>query len=199
MDENKESNCRVSEFPPGTAESADQRLHPPAALDTELVIPRKLFDETLAELQARSAGWRESAAIFCGRVVGSQWLAEMVKFHHRLCDDRGQPRSMHLTEDAKFRLYEELNGLQFRLIAGIHTHPEDWVDLSWIDQRNQLCSKRGFWSLVVPWYGREPWPIADMGIHIRTSNGWGRLSADQVRAHVRITESTLWKPTRTEL
>jgi len=95
---------------------------------------------------------------------------------------------MQLTEEAKFRLYEELNREQLRLIAAIHTHPEDWVDLSWIDQKNQLCSKRGFWSIVVPWYGREPWVLETMGVHIRTSEGWARLSAEQVKAHVKLTE-----------
>lgn len=146
------------------------------------------MDETLKELRARSEGWRESAALLCGRVVGSQWIAEIVKFHHQLCDDRGRPRSIHLTEAAKFQLYEELNRLHLRLIAGIHTHPEDWVDLSWIDQQNQVCSRKGFWSIVVPWYGREAWLIEGMGVHIRTSDGWGRLTPDQIKTHVRITE-----------
>jgi proteasome lid subunit RPN8/RPN11 len=95
---------------------------------------------------------------------------------------------MHLTEAAKFQLYEELNRLHLRLIAGIHTHPEDWVDLSWIDRQNQLCSRKGFWSIVVPWYGKESWLIDNMGVHIRTSNGWGRLTTDQTRTHVCITE-----------
>ena len=93
---------------------------------------------------------------------------------------------MELTEEAKFRLYQELSQTQLRLIAGIHTHPEDWVDLSWIDQRNQLCSKRGFWSIVVPWYGNIPWNIEQMGIHIRTFDGWGRLTPAQIQEHVRV-------------
>lgn len=198
MDENEEPDCGLSEFPSGAAASAGQGLHAVDSLDTELVIPRTLFEETLTELRDRSAGWRESAAIFCGQVVGSQWLAEIVKFHHHLCDDRGRPRSMELTEKAKFRLYEDLSRQQLRLIGGIHTHPEDWVDLSWIDQRNQICSKKGFWSIVVPWYGREPWLIENMGVHIRTSRGWGRLSEEQAKSHVHVTESMRWRSTKTE-
>jgi proteasome lid subunit RPN8/RPN11 len=188
MDENGKSDCRVPEFPSGGAPPPDARLYPPESVDTELVIPRVLFDETLAELEIRSAEWRESAAIFCGRVVGSQWVADVVKFHHHLCDDRGRSRSTHLTEAAKFRLYEELSHRHLRLVAGIHTHPEDWVDLSWIDQRNQLCSRKGFWSIVVPWYSKEPWLVENMGVHIRTSDGWGRLTSEQVRMYVRIRE-----------
>lgn len=188
MDESEKPDRRLPEFPPRTVAPAAQGLRAAASLETELVVPQKLFYETLAELKERSAAWRESAAIFCGRVAERQWIADRVYFHHRLCDDRGRPRSMHLTEEAKFRLYEELNRDQLRLIAAIHTHPEGWVDLSWIDEKNQLCSKLGFWSIVVPWYGREPWLLDTMGVHVRIAEGWARLSTEQVRTHVKLTE-----------
>jgi proteasome lid subunit RPN8/RPN11 len=139
-------------------------------------------------LRERSAGWRESAAIFCGRVIHSEWTVETVRFHHHLCDDRGRPISIRLTESAKYQLYRELNRLGLRLIAGIHTHPEDWVDLSWIDQQNQLCSRRGFWSIVVPWYAEQSWEVVAMGVHTRTLEGWCRLTTEQVQRHVRIME-----------
>ncbi len=140
----------------------------------------------MAELMARSDGWRESAGILCGRVGGGDWIAETVRFHHHLCNDEGRPRSIHLTEAAKFQLYEDLSKSKQRLIAGIHTHPEDWVDLSWIDQQNQICSRTGFWSIVAPFYGRKPWTIEAMGVHIRMPEGWGRLTKNQIKAHVRI-------------
>jgi len=198
MAKDHKSDCRLPEFPSGAPVPTCQGLHAPTRLNTELVIPRGLFDETLAELQARSARWRESAAILCGHVAGSQWIADVAKFYHRLCDDRGRSLSIILAEAAKFQLYEELNRFQLRLIAGIHTHPEDWVDLSWIDQRNQLCSKKGFWSIVVPSYGQKPWLIENMGVHIRTSNGWRRLTVGQIRKHVSVTESASWKAIKIE-
>jgi proteasome lid subunit RPN8/RPN11 len=144
------------------------------------------LESTADELRSRSANWRESAATWCGRIVGSEWRASAVRFHHRLCDDRGRPLSISLTEDAKFGLYEEMNGLGLTLIAGVHTHPEDWVGLSWIDQRNQLSSRDGFWSVVVPWYARGPWNVSEMGFHVRTSAGWCRLTADQVLRHIHV-------------
>jgi len=75
------------------------------------------------------------------------------------------------------------------MVAAIHTHPEDWVDLSWIDERNQLCSRLGFWSMVVPWYGHEPWRLHEMGIHIRTTQGWARLTPEQTTKNVLISEA----------
>jgi len=93
---------------------------------------------------------------------------------------------MTLTEDAKFELYEELNRLGLTLIAAVHTHPEDWVGLSWVDRKNQLSSKDGFWSLVLPWYGRTPIERLDIGVHIRRRGAWWRLTDAQISEHFRI-------------
>ena len=188
MDEDTKPDRCVPEFSSRATESSHTRLPPPASLDTRLSIPKQIWKNTLIELRERSAGWRESAAIFCGRVTGPEWTVESVRFHHHLCDDRGRPLSIRLTESAKYRLYDDLNRLGLRLIAGIHTHPEDWVDLSWIDQQNQLCSRRGFWSVVVPWYAEQSWELDTIGIHIRTLEGWCRLTNEQVEQHVRIAD-----------
>jgi len=188
MDEDTKPDRCVPEFHSRNIESTEPRLPAPACLDTCLSIPKKMWEGTLTELRERSAGWRESAGILCGRVIGSEWIVEVVRFHHHLCDDRGRPLSIRLTESAKYQLYGELNRLDLRLIAGIHTHPKDWVDLSWIDQQNQLCSRRGFWSIVVPWYAEQTWELDAMGIHIRTPEGWCRLTPEQTHQYVRITE-----------
>lgn len=188
MDEDTKPDRCIPEFSSGDIERAHAGLPAPASLDTCLSIPRQIWESTLSELRLRSAGWRESAAILCGRVIGSEWIVEIVRFHHHLCDDRGRPLSIRLTESAKYGLYTELNRLGLRLIAGIHTHPEDWVDLSWIDQQNQLCSRTGFWSIVVPWYAEQSWQLDGIGIHIRTRDGWCRLTTEQTRKYVQITE-----------
>jgi proteasome lid subunit RPN8/RPN11 len=132
-------------------------------------------------LRKRSAGWRESAAIWVGRIVGERkdWSAERVIFHHELCDDQAGALFLELSETAKFRLYQDLANEGFRIIALLHTHPSSWVDLSDVDRRNQLSSRIGFWSIVVPFYGRRPWKIRRLGVHILTMDGWHRFSQDE--------------------
>jgi proteasome lid subunit RPN8/RPN11 len=145
-----------------------------------LILPIRLFITTLEGLRDRSDGWRESAAVWAGRIEReTDWLAERVYFHHELCDDRAGPLSLQLSEEGKFRLYRELAEFELRPIALIHTHPQGWVDLSEVDQRNQLSSRIGFWSLVVPWYGRGPWVIETIGVHTRAEEGWYRLQLDE--------------------
>lgn len=107
-------------------------------------------------------------------------------FHHELGDDRAGPLSLELSETAKYRLYDTLHREQLRLIALIHTHPREWVDLSEVDAQNQLSSRIGFWSLVVPWYARRTWRATSMGVHERTERGWHRLTKKEVQHRFRI-------------
>jgi hypothetical protein len=140
----------------------------------------------LERLAERSAGWRESAAIWAGRLSGEDSVAEKVFFHDELCDDRAGPLFLELTEKAKFDLYQKLAARRNTLVALIHTHPEDWVGLSPVDETNQLCSRIGFWSLVVPWFGSRPWDLAAFGIHARADAGWYQYTGPEIPARVII-------------
>jgi hypothetical protein len=158
----------------------EQRLQQ-ADPGNRLIVAAQLFERTMEGLRARSDGWRESAAVWAGRVRGgADWVAERVYFHHELCDDRSGPLFLELSETAKFRLYENLARDGLRVVALIHTHPDDWVGLSRTDRGNQISSRTGFWSIVVPWYAREPWGVTGMGVHVRVEGGWHRLSEDSV-------------------
>lgn len=146
-----------------------------------------LFRSTMLGLAKRSAGWRESAAIWAGSVDGENAVASAVFFHHDLCDDRSGPLSLSLSERAKFDLYQTLAGRGMKLVALIHTHPDDWVGLSHVDQRNQICSRIGFWSLVVPFYGEHPWELRTLGVHIRTDSGWYQYLGPHIAERLLIT------------
>ncbi len=147
-----------------------------------------MFEATLAKLEARSAGRRESAGIWAGAIAGDDATVTALHLHHELCDDRGSALSLELTEEAKFALYRTLAASGLKLIALIHTHPEDWVGLSEIDEKNQVSSRIGFWSLVVPWYGHRPVRLSSIGVHVRGESGWRRIPASQIHRHLIITE-----------
>jgi len=153
-----------------------------------LIVSQELFDATMRELQHRSGRRRESAAVWAGRIEGDLWIAEIVRFHHHLCDDSGSWGFLELTEEGKFALYSELAQKGLRLIALIHTHPGAWVGLSSIDRRNQICSRVGFWSLVVPRYAEQPWRITHFGVHTLTDDGWQRLRRREILERLRVGE-----------
>jgi proteasome lid subunit RPN8/RPN11 len=145
-----------------------------------------LFGRTLAALEQRSSGARESGAVWSGIVDGPITTVLRVDFHHELCDDRATALSMELSEEAKFRLYGDLRKEGLKLAALVHTHPAEWVGLSEVDRENQLCSRLGFWSLVVPRYGRGPWLLEEMGIHIQTESGWYQMGAEEATSMVSV-------------
>jgi proteasome lid subunit RPN8/RPN11 len=140
----------------------------------------------MAVLEERSSGMRESGAIWSGSVEDTLTTVQRVDFHHELCDDRATALSMELSEEAKFRLYGDLGKEGLKLAGLVHTHPADWVGLSEVDRENQLCSRLGFWSLVVPRYGREPWILEELGIHLQTEGGWYELRSDEVSSMVSV-------------
>lgn len=144
------------------------------------IVPRSIINTTMCELRARSSGWRESAAIWTGDKTGS---VKNVYFHHQLANDKGGPLSLELPEHAKFELYKSLAKEGQAIVALLHTHPEDWVGLSWIDQQNQLSSKVGFWSIVIPNYASGEWNNKNIGFHLRAEKGWAQLADNEINKH----------------
>lgn len=161
----------------------DSRQRLPAPVISRRVVPQSIIDRTLLGLRERSAGWRESASVWAGQRDG---VVQQVIFHHEIADDRGGPLSLELPEAAKLQLYGRLAAERQVLLALLHTHPEDWVGLSWIDQQNQISSRVGFWSIVLPHYGRCPWSWSDVGFHMRTAEGWYQLSAAEACANLLV-------------
>jgi hypothetical protein len=146
-------------------------------------VPSGVLARTIAGLRARSAGWRESACVWSGSREG---CVKDVAFHHELGDDRATSLSLELPEAAKFALYKQLAARGESLLALLHTHPEEWVGLSWIDERNQLCSRIGFWSIVLPFYGMGEWHEAVVGFHMRCDRGWQQLHGDVLRERFQV-------------
>jgi proteasome lid subunit RPN8/RPN11 len=147
---------------------------------SHLHIPRILWDQTLSLLRDRSNGRRESGAVVLGnRTSTTQRFATKVVGYHELCDDRATEVFVELSEDGKLRLYSQLEREKLQMVAMVHTHPEGWVGLSPIDQANQLSSRVGFWSIVLPHFGRQPWDLDLIGFHIRQSRGWHQLGQDE--------------------
>lgn len=166
------------------------RTHGASQMSSSLIVPISLWHDILSELQRRSAGCRESAGILVGRASpdGVRTATDVV-FHHQIANDRATALSLELPEAAKFRLYQTMAKRQLTLVSLIHTHPAGWVDLSEVDQSNRLSSTVGFWSIVVPHYGRPPWNLDTMGFHILEHVGWRALSRSERANQFRLEAS----------
>jgi len=145
---------------------------------SSLTIPKALWIEILNILRLRSAGYRESGAILLGEIgpMGDRTARRAVPYHE-LDDDSASADYVELSEIGKYRLYRLIEQNKLRIIAMSHTHPYKWVGLSPVDQANQISSRVGFWSIVIPNFCREPWEVQHMGFHIREGRGWRQLDS----------------------
>lgn len=160
------------------------RLSTTATPANRLAVPREVLQSTVVGLRERSAGWRESACVWIGTAAG---MVQCVAFHHEIADDRATALSLELPEAAKFRLYQWLAREKLRILALLHTHPDCWVDLSWIDQQNQISSRVGFLSIVLPFYGKHDWNYDEIGFHVKCDRGWRRIHRQEAAEAVRVT------------
>jgi hypothetical protein len=186
MAKRKKSNRRLLEFLEKNAARPVQRLPPAEVQRDRIRIGRQILGRTVSGLRDRSSGRRESGAIWSGDLYEADSEVRDVLFFHDLCDDRGRSLSLELSEEAKFALYEELARRGQKLIGMVHTHPEGWVGLSGIDEANQLCSRIGFWSLVLPYYAMRPWAVTATGVHIRVDKGWHQFSKEESKTRIII-------------
>lgn len=159
------------------------RLSTAATPARRLAVPRGIFQATVVGLRERSAGWRESACVWIGTASG---VVQRVTFHHEIADDHATALSLELPEKAKFWLYQQLAREKLRILALLHTHPESWVDLSWIDQQNQISSRVGFLSIVLPFYGKHDWNYDEIGFHVKCDRGWRRIHGQEAAEAVKI-------------
>jgi proteasome lid subunit RPN8/RPN11 len=186
MAKEPEPNPRLPELSPEDASFAGVWLQPKEIANDQLHMSSGILRRTLTGLKKRSAGWRESGAIWAGDLEEVKSTVREVFFYHDLCDDQGRALSLELSEAAKFSLYRELAARGMKLVGMIHTHPEDWVGLSYIDKANQLCSRIGFWSLVVPYYAKRKWDINTTGVHCRISRGWHQFQPSEAAERIII-------------
>jgi hypothetical protein len=150
-----------------------------------ILVPRTIVSATVQGLRQRSDGWRESACVWIGDYDGR---VRHTVFHHEVADDKANALSLELPEKAKFSLYQQLARDKQRVLALLHTHPDRWVGLSWIDQQNQISSRIGFLSIVLPDYGSVNWDVDAIGFHVKCERGWSRLTTSEVHATLKIDE-----------
>ncbi len=76
-------------------------------------------------------------------------------------------------------------------LAQVHTHGNDWVCHSWVDDRMAYTRRDGALSIVLPYHARRrPAPL-DGGVHLRSAGSWHRLSDDDAQQAVRLVPGLL--------
>lgn len=149
-------------------------------MNSNLIIPHNLWQLTWAGLAQRGSGKVEAFCVWAGDRTSSSLQVKEVIFLDDLPGVQGFPLFHKISREAVARLFEILKSKSLDLIADVHTHPEEWVDLSQIDQENPLEYRVGFYSVVLPYFGKSDPSLDLTGLHRYTGSlKWKTLSAQE--------------------
>jgi len=94
--------------------------------------------------------------------------------------------------DANTAVVSTLGTLGMSLVGQVHSHPGEWVDHSDGDDRGALVRFVGYWSLVVPSFGRHGVrPIEQCGVHLFENGTFNRLTTHALRARVHVVPTSV--------
>lgn len=91
-------------------------------------------------------------------------------------------------------------------LAQVHTHGNDWVNHSWVDDQRAYSQRDGALSLVLPFHATGLPTLWQAGIHVREPTGWRRVTGEDINNLIRLVpglidhRSTPWSasPTATK-
>lgn len=81
-------------------------------------------------------------------------------------------------------------------LAQVHTHGDDWVSHSPVDDHMAYTRRDGALSIVLPNHAqRRPTPL-EGGVHLRVGGTWRRLTGDEAQETVRLVPGVVdFRPT----
>jgi hypothetical protein len=150
-------------------------------------ITREQWSKTWNGLRARSRGEREAACVWTGDRTTATWTVRSVHF----LDDFGPVSAGALyhraSRECVARLFAEMRERGESLIADVHVHPEDWVDLSPTDEAHPIEYRVGLLAVVLPHFAVRSPSLLGVGVHeyVATSE-WRRLPQAEVRQRFHI-------------
>ncbi|MFC0541941.1 hypothetical protein [Kutzneria chonburiensis] len=96
------------------------------------------------------------------------------------------PGNFTVPVDAMERAGEHFEALGVVRLAQVHTHGNDFVDHSHIDDRRAYSQRAGALSIVLPWHAAGRPTLWQSGIHLREPAGWRRVTGPRIDEIVRV-------------
>lgn len=149
--------------------------------DTKVYIHRDLWKLTWSGLKGRSGGARESACVWAGARLEEVWRVRSVYFLDDLGPVSAGPLHHRASRACTANLFSALREHGESIIADVHCHPEEWVDLSPTDEDHPIEFRIGLLALVLPHFASAEPDLRGVGVHeYLGSSAWRRLSVAQV-------------------
>lgn len=150
-------------------------------------VTQKLWFETWLGLRARGDGKREAACVWSGRRSPSGDIAQSVTFLDDLPGVRAGELYHRPSRQTIEALFNVLRERQEIIVADIHTHPGEWVDLSITDAAHPIEFRRGLPAMIIPYYAQAEPTLEGLGLHEYIGDGvWAKLAPEEIRRIILI-------------
>jgi hypothetical protein len=162
-------------------------LQPPAAppaASPPITAPRMYLPEDIARATAgfvasygTSAEPHEGIAYWAGVAMPESSVVTTVIAPGAITT----PGSYRTSAVGNARVIQAINRHHLQLLAQVHGHPEEWVGHSAGDDTGAFMPYAGFYSIVIPAYGRRGLlPLSKCGVHRYDGDRFVQLSEDEI-------------------
>lgn len=119
----------------------------------------------------------EGIAYWAGLACNEQWIVTTV-IAPQATTTAG---SFVTSTTANAAVIARVNDLRLHILAQVHGHPGEWVGHSESDNKGAFMPYEGFYSIVVPWYGRHGLiPLIQCGVHRYQSAQFVHLTGREI-------------------
>ncbi|MGC4044849.1 MAG: hypothetical protein QM758_13735 [Armatimonas sp.] len=158
---------------------------------TRVEVPLKVIEETIAHLQKVGLHGYEGITLWVGIQQGETFnvRANVVPAQTVYRSEEGV--GVHVDSEELHRINVWLYQSGFRIIAQVHSHPEDAYH-STTDDDYAIAAASGSLSLVVPDFGFRTFTLADCAVYrLMSETGWTYLSQGNVEQLIVIVDDEI--------
>jgi proteasome lid subunit RPN8/RPN11 len=145
----------------------------------KLEIPLSHWRQMFFELRKRGMGLRESGAFLLSR-PNSKRVERFICFDD--LDDSALDSGIIMFHANGFvRLWNICMDEGIRVVADVHTHPDDWTGQSWADKSHPMVAQAGHISLIIPDFAQGHGnSLKGVGVHeYLGSHKWKTYSSNE--------------------
>ena len=157
--------------------------------------PRLYLPEDVAETTASLVATygtlaepHEGIAYWAGVVTPESWMVTTVIAPDAITT----PGSYRTSAVGNAQVIQAINQHHLELLAQVHGHPGDWVGHSAGDDTGAFMPYLGFYSIVVPAYGRQGLlPLSRCGVHRYDGDRFVHLTQEEVADQFVLVPTTI--------
>jgi hypothetical protein len=152
-----------------------------------VIVSDDVWKATVNGLRTRSSNRTESTCVWAGNRTDKENIVTRVFFLDDYSGTKKAARAYRVPRDVTKDLFETMHAHKLKIIADLHTHPDEWVGLSIIDKEHPLEYRVGFISIIFPSYGKPCDVLTEIGFHEYEGSGnWRQWSSKEVLCRLNV-------------